>query len=47
MYVKVKVNGKSVLDEISKKKILFIKYIYNGVVMIFFQWSSNVPSGGN
>ena len=46
MYVKVKVNGKSVLDEISLKKDTTAN-IYNGVVTDIKKWSSNVPESAD
>ena len=46
MYVKLSVNGKPVLDEISLKKDSTAN-IYNGVVTDIKNWSSNVPSGAD
>ena len=46
MYVKISVNGKSVLDEISLKKDTTAN-IYNGVVTDIKSWSSNVPEGAD
>ena len=46
MYVKVSVNGKPVLDEISLKKDTTAN-IYNGVVTDIKNWSSNVPEGAD
>lgn len=46
MYVKVNVNGKSVLDEISLKKDTTAN-IYNGVVTDIKSWSSNVPKSAD
>ena len=42
MYVKVEVNGKQVLDEISLKKDSVAK-LFNGAVTEIKKWSSNVP----
>ena len=46
MYVKVSVNGKPVLDEISLKKDTTAN-IYNGVVTDIKNWSSNVPESAD
>jgi len=46
MYVKLSVNGKPVLDEISLKKDTTAN-IYNGVVTDIKKWSSNVPKSAD
>jgi len=46
MYVKLSVNGKPVLDEISLKKDTTAN-IYNGVVTDIKNWSSNVPKSAD
>lgn len=46
MYVKLSVNGKPVLDEISLKKDTTAN-IYNGVVTDIKSWSSNVPKSAD
>tara|TARA_R110001592_G_scaffold20690_5_gene83574 strand:+ start:214 stop:2304 length:2091 start_codon:yes stop_codon:yes gene_type:complete len=46
MYVKLKVNGKPTLDEISLKKDSTAN-IYNGVVTDINSWSDNVPSSAD
>jgi hypothetical protein len=46
MYVKLSVNGKPVLDEISLKKDTTAN-IYNGVVTDIKNWSSNVPESAD
>ena len=46
MYVKLSVNGKPVLDEVSLKKDTTAN-IYNGVVTDIKNWSSNVPKSAD